>query len=142
MANFIEYASKAQAELNSELQRLSDKEAELAAKSSAQFNRESQLDAREVEVTAKEKEIQMKKEELSTWEGKKIREEEVQKMFDTANAKEVESVKRLKDAQDALIEAGQKLDELAKREMNLVEREKSYREEVRNEMMTRFLGVK
>ena len=86
--------------------------------------------------------MQMKKEELSTWEGKKIREEEVQKMFDTANAKEEESKKRLKDAQDALIEAGQKLDELSKRELLLVEREKSYREEVRNEMMTRFLGVK
>lgn len=86
MANFIEYASKAQTELNIELQRLSERDSELSLKSSAQFAREAQLDAREVEVTAKEKEMQMKKEELSTWEGKKIREEEVQKMFDTANA--------------------------------------------------------
>ena len=142
MANFIEYASKAQSELNVELQKLSEKENELSLKSSAQFAREAQLDAREAEVAASEKEIQKKREDLTMWESKKKKEEEAQAMYDAAILKETDSVKRLKEAKEALAEAELKLQELQKRELLLVERTKSYQEEVKSEMMARFLGVK
>lgn len=142
MANFIEYASKAQTELNIELQRISEKENELSLKSSAQFAREAQLDAREVEVTAGEKEMQKKREDMTMWESKKKREEEVQSMYDAAVLKETESVKRLKDAKDALAESDMKLQELQKRELLLVERTNTYKEALRNEILTGFLGVK
>ena len=142
MANFIEYASKAQSELNVELQKLSEKENELSLKSSAQFAREAQLDAREAEVAASEKEIQQKREDMTMWESKKKREEEAQAMYDAAILKETDSVKRLKEAKEALSEAELKLQELQKRELLLVERTKSYQEEIKSEIMARFLGVK
>jgi hypothetical protein len=142
MANFIEYASKAQSELNVELQKLSEKENELSLKSSAQFAREAQLDAREAEVAASEKEIQQKREDMTMWESKKKREEEAQAMYDAAILKETDSVKRLKEAKEALSEAELKLQELSKRELLLVERTKSYQEEIKSEIMARFLGVK
>lgn len=142
MANFIEYASKAQEELNNELQKIAERESVVSAKATANASREAELDKRESDLTLKDQELNAKREELSMWDSKKIKEEKVQEMFDSANLKEVESTKRLKDAKDALILADQKLAELTKRELNLSEREKTYREEVKQEIMTRFLGVK
>jgi hypothetical protein len=140
MANFIEYASKAQEELNGELQKLSKKEAELAEKAKLLASHDLELEKRQAELAEKETEYLAKKEELSLWEGKRIREENVQVMFDEANRKEVESQKRLKDAQDAVILADQKLAELSKRELALSEKEKTYKDDVMKEMMQKMLG--
>ena len=140
MANFIEYASKAQEELNGELQKVSKKEAELAEKAKLLASHDLELEKRQAELAEKETEYLAKKEELSLWEGKRIREENVQVMFDEANRKEVESQKRLKDAQDAVILADQKLAELSKRELALSEKEKTYKDDVMKEMMQKMLG--
>ena len=140
MANFIEYASKAQEELNGELQKLSKKEAELAEKAKLLASHDLELEKRQAELAEKETEYLAKKEELSLWEGKRIREENVQVMFDEANRKEGESQKRLKDAQDAVILADQKLAELSKRELALSEKEKTYKDDVMKEMMQKMLG--
>ena len=142
MANFIEYASKAQEQLNIEMQKVSEKEALVTKKASANAKRSAELDERESALTLKEQEINAKREELTAWESKKVREEQVQAMYDEANAKDVSSTKKLKDASDALILADQKLEELLKRELALSEKRKTYEEEVRQEIMARFLGVK
>lgn len=140
MANFIEYASKAQEELNGELQKLAKRETELAEKSKLLASREIELEKKQSELATRDAEYTAKKEELSIWEGKKIREESVQVMFDEANRKEVESEKRLKDAKDAVILADQKLAELSKRELALTEKEKTYKDDVMKEMMQKMLG--
>lgn len=141
MANFIEYASKAQEELNIELQKITEREGVLVEKSKDLSIRASGLDKKEVELSAKEQELNALREELSSWNSKKLREEDVQVMFDEANRKESESVKKLKESQDNLILTEQKLADLMKRELALSEKEKSYRDEVKQEVMNRFLGV-
>lgn len=142
MANFIEYASKAQEELNRELQRLSEKEVKLAEQASLQAARSLTLDSREAEIAEKERLINEKKEELTLWEGRKLREEEVSRLHGEAMRKEEEASKKLKDAEEKLSETRMNLVELEKRELALSEREKSYREEVKKEIMNGFLGVK
>lgn len=142
MANFIEYASKAQEELNIELQRLAEREVKLAEQASLQAAATIEIDKRQSAVAEAERAMDLKREELSMWEGKKIREEQVEAMHGEAMRKEAEATKKLKDANDALIETRQNLEELTKRELALSEREKTYREEVKKEIMDGFLGVK
>lgn len=142
MINFIEYASKAQEELNKERQVLQDFEAKLQEKSSLLATREAGLDTREADIMKKEVEIQNRQEELSAWEVTKRREEEVVSLFDQANSKLVDSDKKLKEASEKHGETVQMLEELAKRELALSEKEKTYKEEVKKEMMDKFLGVR
>lgn len=142
MANFIEYASKAQEELNHELQILSDKERDLAKQSSLQASRSASLDARESAVAEQERLINQKREELSMWDSKKMREEEVVRLHDEALRMEEDSKKRDKEATDKLLETKQNLVELTKRELALSEREKTYEEELKKKMMDSFLRVK
>lgn len=142
MANFIEYASKAQEELNRELQILADKERALAKQSSLQANRSASLDAREAVVAEQERGINQKREELSMWDSKKMREEEVIRLHDEALRMEEDSKKRDKEATDKLLETKQNLVELTKRELALSEREKTYEEELKKKMMDSFLRVK
>jgi len=142
MANFIEYASKAQEELNIELQRLAEREVKLAEQASLQAAATIEIDKRQSAVAEAERAMDLKREELSMWEGKKVREEQVEAMHGEAMRKETEATKKLKDANDALIETRQNLEELTKRELALSEKEKSYREEVKKEIMDGFLGVK
>lgn len=142
MANFIEYASKAQAELNVELQKVADKELKLAEQASLQAATVIELEKRQSALAEEDRAMDLKREELSIWEGKKVRSEQVEAMHGEAMRKETEATKKLKDANDALIETRQNLEELTKRELALSEREKTYREEVKKEIMDGFLGVK
>ncbi len=142
MANFVEYATKAQGELNIELQKVADKEKLLAEQASLQAATVIELEKRQSKIAEEERAIDLKREELSIWDGKKRREEEVEAMHGEAMRKDTEATKKLKEATDALIESRQNLAELTKRELALSEKEKSYREEVKKEIMDGFLGVK
>lgn len=142
MANFIEYAAKAQGELNIELQKVADKEAVLAEQASLQAAAIIDIEKRQSAVAEAERMIDAKREELSIWDGKKVRSEEVEAMHGEAMRKDAEATKKLKEATDALIESRQNLEELTKRELALSEKEKTYREEVKKEIMDGFLGVK
>lgn len=140
MANFIEYASKAQEELNAQLQAISDRELKNAEKASLLANREAELDKRTTEIAEADKALEQKREELSMWEGRKLREEEAIRLHDEGLRMQKEASDKLKKAENALIESKQNLEELSKRELALSDREKSYKDEVMKEMMQKMLG--
>lgn len=142
MADFIEYASKAQEELNAQLRAISEKELRLAEKASILASREVDLDSRRSGLAEAEKAMDEKKAQLSFWESQKIREEEVSRLHGEALGKEVASQKRLVEADEKLAETRYNLADLAKRELALSEKEKTYREEIKKEMMNTFLGVR
>lgn len=142
MANFIEYAAKAQEELNIELQRIAGKELKLAEKASIQAAMTIDLEKRQSAVVESEHALDLQREELTIWNGKKIRAEQVEAMHGEAMQKDNDATQKLKEATDALIESKQNLEELTKRELALSEEKKSYREEVKKEIMDGFLGVK
>jgi hypothetical protein len=142
MANFIEYASKAQEELNNERAEVEKKALKVSEDASLNADRSAGLDKRESEIVAKERDLVVRQEQMSAWETKKRREEEVQKMFDDANYKLQQAEDKLKVSLEKDSDSKQALDELAKRELALSKRESEYREEVKKEIMNKFLGVK
>lgn len=142
MANFIEYASKAQEELNKEKTALEAREGELQTKSNSVSARSAELDKREAAVAQVELDIAARKEQLSFWEKGKKREEEVQGMFDDAVSKLAQADEKAKKAAEYLAESKQVREEVQTREIRLTERESKYKEEIKQELMNRFLGVK
>ena len=96
MANFIEYASKAQEELNNERAEVEKKALKVSEDASLNADRSAGLDKRESEIVAKERDLVVRQEQMSAWETKKRREEEVQKMFDDANYKLQQAEDKLK----------------------------------------------
>lgn len=142
MANFIEYASKAQEELNIELQKIAQKELKLAEQASLQAATAIELEKRQSKIVEEENALNLQREELTIWNGKKIRAEQVEAMHGEAMQKDNDATRKLKEATDALLESRQNLEELTKRELALSEEKKSYREEVKKEIMDGFLGVK
>ena len=89
-----------------------------------------------------ERALDLQREELTIWNGKKIRAEQVEAMHGEAMQRDNDATQKLKEATDALLESRQNLEELTKRELALSEEKKSYREEVKKEIMDGFLGVK
>lgn len=142
MANFIEYAYKAQEELSAELQKVADQKARLDEQATLQAATVIELEKRQAKIAEEERAIDLKKEELSLWNGKKMREEQVEAMYGEAMRKDTEASKKLKEASEKLAETRYNLADLEKREIALSEREKTYREELKKEMMDNFLRVK
>jgi hypothetical protein len=140
MVNFIEYASKAQEELNKERAEIAEKAQKQAEQASVLAARTAALDEREAQITKSEYELQEKQEKLSAWEAGKRREEEVVAIFDSAQSKLVEAQEKLKAASEKESDTRLALEDLSKRELALSEREKVYKEEIKTEIMNRFLG--
>ncbi len=65
MANFIEYAAKAQEELNIELQKLAQKELKLAEQASLQATAAIELEKRQAAVVESEHALDLQREELT-----------------------------------------------------------------------------
>ena len=142
MANFIGYAAKAQVELNIELQKLAQMGLKLAEQASLLATTAIELEKRQAVVVESEHALDLQREEHTIWNGKKIRAEQVEAMHGEAMQKDNDATQKLKEATDALLETRQNLEELTKRELALSEEKKSYREEVKKEIMDGFLGVK
>lgn len=140
MANFIEYASMAQEELNREKNVLSEKEKQLQEKASLLAGREADLDKKQSEIVLQNQELLEKIDKLTTWESKKLKEEEVQKIADESSYKLKLANDKLKLAEEKLNEAKMILEEQAKRELALSEMQKTYREDIKKEVMDKFLG--
>lgn len=140
--NFIEFASKAQEELNKQRLLIEDEGKIVSERDSSLSRRSVELDKRESDIAKKESELADKKLGLDKWEVAKKKEEQIQQMFDEAVAKNIDSAEKLKQARFALDEATAKIQEMEKREKKQSERESSYREEIKAEFMNRFMGVK
>ena len=142
MANFIEYASLAQDELNKEKQVVAGLASEVSLREAAVTKRSEELDKREAEIATKEKVQADTQVMLDLWKGKMRREEDVQKMFDDANAKLVTIENRLKETVQKNLDNGQQLEELKQQSLRLSEERKNYKEEVKKEVMQSVFGVK
>lgn len=140
MQNFIETAAKAQNELNEEKAKI-DQFEERVKQSEIKVNqRNEELDKKQTELTLLKESLDNLKESLTEWESKKKKEEDVQKMFDDANGKLLAVENKHKEIVNVQNDVTLKLQELAKRELALSEAREKYKEEVKQEMMSMFLG--
>lgn len=133
--SFITLAQEAQKELELEKAKLAKKEAKLEEKASAV---EAQL-ALAVEET---KAVELKKKELQKYEEEVSRKAlSFKSNFDARAERELaagdrrEAIRLRKEADDDLNRSKQLLAELSKRELNLSEREKVYKQEIENEVL-------
>lgn len=138
MISFVETAAKAQEELQAELNTLKDVKLRLDEKASLLANKENELVEREKAISLTEKNLNDRNEAMSMWETKKMREEQVQKMHDDALAATLECEKKYKASSEQLAESRQLMEDLAKRELALSEREKTYRQEAKQELVDKF----
>lgn len=138
MVNFIEYASKAQEELNKERGGIQAREGALQTKGNELAGRSAELDKREADIVQKEKDLAIRTEQLAQWEGKKKREEEVQSMFDDANAKLLEAQKIMRKVSEETSDTDQKRADLLKRENELSNTIQTYKAEVQKDLLDKF----
>lgn len=133
--SFIKLAQEAQHELEAEKTRLAKKEAKIDEKSSAV---EAQL-ALAVEdtkaVEAKKRELQAYEEEVSRKAMSFKSDFDARTERQAAAGDRAEAEKARKDAKEYLDRSKQMLEELAKRELALSEREKTYKQDIENEVL-------
>ncbi len=139
MANFIEYASLAQDELNKEKQVLAGQAEAISNREAAVVKRSQDLDKREADIATKEKAQADRQAILDVWESNKRHEEDVQKMFDEANAKLATVDEKLKVDIELNNDTKQKLEELAKQSHRLSDEKQNYRDEIKKELIDRVM---
>jgi len=136
--NFIQLAQETQKELDGEKARLAQKEIELNTRATTLQTQIAANDKRTGELNAKAQELQAREEEVSRREIAQRRDSEVQKDLDTSIALNAKAVDERKKAQEYRDDARLKLEDLAKREIALSEREKTYKQEIELEVMRNF----
>lgn len=136
--DFISLASQAQKELDGEHSRLRNLEIQLGEKASVLAARVILADKREGELNAKEKQLQVREEEVVRREINARRDSDVQKDLQTAQQLHKEATEERKKAEEYRGEAKMKLEDLERREINLSEREKTYKQEIELEVMRNF----
>lgn len=139
--SFIQLAQQAQRELDGETTRLTQKEADLNTRSSAVAGQLALADKRHGELNAKEKQLQAREEEVSRRELTVRRDTEVKRDYTAAIDERQKATEMLKKAQDEKDEAKMMLNDLSTRELALSEKMKTYREEIKQEITTKMLGI-
>ncbi len=139
--SFIQLAQQAQKELDGEVARLSQKEADLNLRASAVAGQLALADKRHGELNARATELQAREEEVSRRELTVRRDSEVKQDYTAAIDERLKSSTMLKKAQDEKDEAKMMLDDLSTRELALSEKMKTYREEIKQEITTKMLGI-
>jgi hypothetical protein len=136
---FLQYAQKAQKELDGELARVKQMEADLNIKASGVATQEATNDQRSRDLNAFEKELQRRNEIVAQRELHARREEEVQKDLDTSVALQKDAAEEKKRAQELRDEAQMKIEDLERRERALSDARDKYKQEVEHEVMTNFM---
>lgn len=138
MQSFKQLAIEVDKVVEKERDDLRSRQEKLDKKASLLATKENDLEELRVSLEARSRQQDRREEELSRKEGlvradEEVREERVRV------SKEVERAQDLrKEAADFKSEAEQKLAEVAKRELALSEREKTYEQEVELKIMRRF----
>lgn len=139
--SFIKLAQDAQKELDGELLRLKQKDAKLDEKSSVLESKMATAEQKEAELSLKEKELQKREEEVARREMAVRRDSELQADLQAAIEERKTADKALKAAKEHEMDATLKLEDLSRREINLSEREKTYKEEIKKQVASKMLGI-
>lgn len=132
---FLSLAKKADELLKAKLEMVAAKEQAVSDKSASLASLEKSLTERESLIVSQEKSLQSREEEVSRKMAVVRADHEVRSDMDTVIHIKKENEKILKDAQAYRDEAKQKLEDLARRELALSEKEKTYKKEVELEVM-------
>lgn len=139
--DFITLASQLQKELDGERLRIKEYEQKVIDRDSA-VNRQLELAQKMTgENTAKKLELQQREDNVSQRELRVRRDQEVQADYNAALAKYEEAKKVLKLAEDEKLETKMLLEDLSRRETALSDDKKTYRDQIRQEIANRMLGV-
>jgi len=138
---FTSLAQEADLLIKAEYDRLATRESRIETRASELAALEATLSDREGGIVRQEKSLQAREEEVERKLAVVRRDEESQRDLDGAVANRLTAEKLAKEAQTARDEAKMLLDELSKRELALSEREASYREEVKQQIATKMLGI-
>jgi len=139
--SFITLAAQAQKELDGETLRLKQKEDTLNVRSASLSSGESDLEKRSGAVTVSEKDIQNRLEEVVRRELTVRRDNQAQSDLDTAVSLHKSVSDEKKKIQELNDETKLNLEDLAKRETALSLKEKTYREEIKQQIATKMLGI-
>ena len=139
--NFLTLAEQAQRELEGELLRLEQKEADLNTKSSAVEAQLALADQRTAEAASKAKELQAREEEVTRREINMRKDTDLKADLQQAMAERKIAADALIEAKEARDAAKMSLLDLTKRELALSEREKTYREEIKQQIASKMLGI-
>lgn len=139
--DFLQLAQQAQKELDGEKNRVAQKEAKLDAKASQLADQEAALLKFQGELKIKEKELQNREDVLVTKETIVRRDAQAQSDFDQATALRESAANALKKAEEIKAETNLALEELAKREQALSDREATYQEEIKKKIAAKMLGI-
>ena len=139
--NFIQLAEQAQRELEGQTLRIEQKEADLNTKASAVEAQLALADQRTAESSSKAKELQIREEEVTRREINMRKDTDLKADLQQAMAERKAATEALREAKEARDEARMSLQDLTKRELALSEREKTYREEIKQQIASKMLGI-
>lgn len=139
---FTELAQQLDQEYKAKLEALDKRAGELDTQASQQATTANELEAERIRLATFERELLAQNEEVSRKLQIVLSSEQAQQLKSEAAALTETANKKLKMAEDKLLEAQQKLDEQTKRELELVEKQQTYREEIRKEVAEKMLGLK
>lgn len=139
--SFIQFANQAQKELDAEYGRIKQKDDELSTRASAIAQQLATIDEKMTELNTRSSELQAREELVSARELRVRTDIEVTKDLE-------QSITERKRVEEMLAEISRKNDDtkmmlldLSKRELALSEKMKSYREEIKQEITTKMLGI-
>lgn len=139
--SFILLAEKAQKELEAELAKLKQKESELETKASLLADQKNLLDETQTKLNDYKRELELRNELVTQKELRVRRDEDVQNDVATSEGYYQKADSALKKAEELNLDTNMKLEDLSKRELALSEKIKSYKEEVKQEITKKFLGM-
>jgi len=138
---FLSLAKKLDAELVQQGDLLADRSTNLDKKASELARLEASLEEKRKEVESFERQMNIRNEEVTRKEINVRRDEEVREDLVKASGERDIATRERKTSQEALDEAKQALAEVAKRELALSVREKTYKTEIRNKIAEHSLGI-
>jgi len=139
--NFIKAAQEAEKELAFALSKVAKKSAKVGEKASELARQEATLLEESKEIVAKKKELQAREEEIVRKASIIKKGFDAKSAMDTASA-DLKAIKvSEKKAEELKDESKRMLEDLTKRELALSKREKEYRNEIKQQIASKMLGI-
>lgn len=140
MFDFIEYAKKAQEDLQAQQSKIDAKVADLEKGKAVLYQNNLDFEAKLQAQNARDIDLNQREEGISLREQQDNKKVDAQRLYDEAAMNVKIASELAAKAKENNDEATQKLAEVAKRELALSEREKTYKEEIKKEAVERVWG--
>lgn len=141
MPNLEELINAVYAEIEQQKKELADKIDSNRKKMDKNIAKSVELDEKEIKLAEREKGVADKEREIDFRWSKLRRDDEVKAEHDTVILEKEKVKKDRKEIIDLIAENNHKLDQIKRKELDLCEREKTYKEKIEKELTKKIIGL-